>query len=83
MALHASSSMILPGRRVVPIVLSVAFLMLSGCVEESYPLLSSVPESPAGIRSPEEIAGIVESLSKLKEAIDEDTANLSIAASGN
>ena len=75
--------MILPGRRAVPIVLSAAFLVLNGCAEESYPLLSSVPEPPEDIRSPEEIAGIVASLSELKEAIEENMANLSDAASGN
>ena len=83
MALHAFSSMILPGRRAVPIVLSAGFLVLNGCAQESYPLLSSVPELPESINSPEETAGIVASLSELKEAIEEDTTNRSDAVSGN
>ena len=83
MALHAFSSMILPGRRAVLIVLSAAFLVLNGCAGESYPPLSSVPEPPEGVSSPEETAGIVASLSELKEAIEEDAANRSDAASGD
>ncbi len=74
MALRALSSLNSPLPRAMPVIAVASVLALGGCTDDTYPLLSSVPSTPPDVSAPEEIAGIIASLSALGESIREDTA---------
>lgn len=81
MAHQAPSSVMLPGR--VVLALAVALSMLSGCSDDSWPRLASVPNTPPDIASQEEFDGAVEELLEVREAVAEELESWPYPETGN
>lgn len=81
MAHQATSSVMLPGR--VVLALAVALSMLSGCSDDSWPRLASVPDTPPDVASQEEFDGAVEELLEVREAIAEELESWPYPENGN
>ncbi len=70
MAHQATSSVMLSGR--VVLALALALSMLSGCSDNSWPRLSSVPGTPPDTATTEEFDDTVEGLLEIREAAEEE-----------
>ncbi len=71
----------LPGR--VVLVLAVALSMLSGCSDDSWPRLASVPETPPDTTTQEEFDGTVDALRAVREAVAEELESWPYPETGN
>ena len=80
MAHQATSSVMLPGRVVLALVLAA---MLSGCADDSWPRLASVPETPPDTATQEEFDGIVDALLDVREAVREELESWPYPETGN
>ena len=67
MAHHASSSMMSPGR--VVLVLAVAVSVFSGCSNDPWPNLASVPSTPHDTVTKEEFEDTVDGLREVREEV--------------
>lgn len=81
MAHQATSSVMLPGR--VVLALAVALSVLSGCTDDSWPRLASVPGTPPDTASQEEFDGTVEELLEVREAVEEELESWPYPETGN
>ena len=81
MAHQATSSVMLPGRDVLA--LAVALSMLSGCSDDSWPRLASVPETPPETVTQEEFDGAVDALLGVREAVAEELESWPYPETGN
>ena len=80
MAHQATSSVMLPGRVVLALVLAAT---LSGCTDDSWPRLASVPETPPDTATQEEVDGTIEELLKVREAVEEELESWPYPETGN
>lgn len=81
MAHQATSSVMLPGR--VVLALAVALSMLSGCSDDSWPRLASVPGTPPDTATQEELDGTVGELLEVRQAVKEELESWPYPEAGN